>query len=495
MLQAFLPLPALYALYFLGARKTWARKIVHLAVTTIVLLSVSLSWVVAVDLTPTDQQPYVGSSSTNSALELAIGYNGLQRLLGGLFGAGRGRGAGAPAQVAPPTNADGQPLTAPDRAMPPSALGDLPPAGGTFPAPAGGQRPGGVTGGMFGGEIGAAGVFRLFTQPLDNEIGWLLPFGLFSLGLLLIARPRLPLSTDHQGALLWGGWLVTAIVFFSAAGFFHAYYLAMLAPPLGALVGMGVTRLWRLFERRKLLASLLLVVAAGGTLALQLMIASGYTDALAWAVIPVIVLAAAAVLLLLSRITTKSRRLPAVGFACVVIALVTVPAIWSGMTALAVSTNMVLPAAYAGEMARPTDLASLPATAGPMGATAARRIGGFGDDGLDNTLLEFLQANTQGMHYMLAVGSSNQGAPYVLATGRGVLYMGGFSGQDPVIDAAGLQALVDAGELRYVLVGSGVGGMRSQIDGNAGIATWLAANYTIVRNVSTFGGSLYDCGG
>ena len=46
--------------------------------------------VFAVDLTPEDSRPYVGGSKTNSALELALGYNGIQRLTewAGRFGGG-----------------------------------------------------------------------------------------------------------------------------------------------------------------------------------------------------------------------------------------------------------------------------------------------------------------------------------------------------------------------------------------------------------------------
>jgi 4-amino-4-deoxy-L-arabinose transferase-like glycosyltransferase len=48
MMQAFLPVPAFYALYFLGAKVGWKRKLGQLALTTVVLLAVSLSWAVAV---------------------------------------------------------------------------------------------------------------------------------------------------------------------------------------------------------------------------------------------------------------------------------------------------------------------------------------------------------------------------------------------------------------------------------------------------------------
>src|SRR5215204_862823 len=56
-LQAFLVLPAFYLLYLLAARTPWRRRFLHLAAATAVLITVSLSWVVAVDLTPSDQRP------------------------------------------------------------------------------------------------------------------------------------------------------------------------------------------------------------------------------------------------------------------------------------------------------------------------------------------------------------------------------------------------------------------------------------------------------
>ncbi len=94
MLEAYLVVPALGLMYLLGARTRWYKRLGHLALAAVVLLVVSLSWAVAVDLTPASARPYVGSSGNNSELNLALGYNGLQRLTGGLFG--RGGGGGAP---------------------------------------------------------------------------------------------------------------------------------------------------------------------------------------------------------------------------------------------------------------------------------------------------------------------------------------------------------------------------------------------------------------
>jgi len=473
MLQAFLPVPAFYALYFLGAKIGWRRKIIHLTAATAVLMSVSFAWIIAVDLTPADQRPYVGSSDSNSALELAIGYNGLQRLLGRMGG-----GSAAAAD-------DG----ARDGAMTPPA-GRTPP-NGAIPPSDGGVRPDdgaqGVPGGTQpGSEIGSAGVFRLFSQPLDNEIGCVLPFGLFSAGLLVIAsRPRLPLSTAHMGAVLFGGWLVTEIVFFSAAGFFHAYYLAMITPPLAALVGIGVMRLWKLRESHHLLAIALLIAAAGATLAYQISIAAGYTPNLTWGIIPAAALVIGAAILLAARFIPRVSRFAVAGLVLVVIAMTAVPTVWAGLTTLNSGSNIALPAAYAGNSGANSQRAALAAS-----------NGGLGRETVSQTLIDYLQANTEGMRYMMAVGSSMQGAQVVLETGRGVLYMGGFNGSDSVVDAESLQALVDAGELRYVL-SSGGGNMPRGMNGGAvdtNISAWLTESCTVVTDVTTTG-TLYDCAG
>src|ERR687887_1818389 len=91
MLEAYLVVPAFGLLYLVAAPHRWTTRSWHVGVATLVLLVVSFSWAVAVDLTSANARPYVGSSGTNSAVNLALGYNGLQRLTGHLrlFAGGR----------------------------------------------------------------------------------------------------------------------------------------------------------------------------------------------------------------------------------------------------------------------------------------------------------------------------------------------------------------------------------------------------------------------
>ncbi len=466
MLQAYLPLPALYALYFFGSREGWGRKLAHLALATVLLLAVSFSWAVAVDLTPPDQRPYIGSSGDNTAMSLIFGYNGLLRV----FNRGMGSGARAGPSPVVPGNSP-VPPTGPPPGAPPFPQGAPPP--GARPQVGRGTTP-------FGHETGNPGLFRFFTAPLSKQMSWLLPFALVGLALSPFGRRvRLPLEWGmHRALVLWGGWLVIGLLFFSAvSGIFHAYYTIMLAPALGAVVGMGTAWFWDRMQERPW-AGGILVAAAAGTLAYQAFAFRQYGESPG-------VLALAASLLLVGGLLLVPAQTRRVAVALILAAMLVAPAYWTGMT-VATGADQNLPSAYPG--ARPFR----PGPGGRPGAGAPPGAGGANAD-----LVAYLQANTQDVEYLVAVPSAQTGAPLVLATGRPVLYMGGFSGQDRVVTAEDLQEMVAEGRLRYVLDG----GMGSRQD----VAAWRQASCTVVPEFSLAGGAgpggwtdqgavLYRCG-
>jgi 4-amino-4-deoxy-L-arabinose transferase-like glycosyltransferase len=511
MMQAFLPLPAFYALYFLGSREDWLRKLFHLGLATLVLLAVSLSWAVAVDLTPADERPYIGSSGDNTVMGLILGHNGASRLFGGFFGRGSDQpagqapaaanqplpggvpgGSGAAAQAGPNQGAnagrapqeaitacvnlssgeacsfvmpfgavhgtcivppDQNQLTCAPRGMIPrygqGAPGGQPPAGG----------PNDQGGTPFSGETGSPGIFRFFTQPLSKQMSWLLPFALVGMATAAFgASMRLPLvSGVHKALVLWGGWLLTCLVFFSTiSGIFHAYYAIMLVPALAAMVGTGFTLFWN-SGSRGMWSAVFLAAAAAATLAFQAYASLQYEENWLWTAAAGLLFAAGTLML------AVQRRL-----ACLAIlaAMLVIPAYWTVMTILS-DANMNLPTAYVGANVQ----------AGPGGMDRARQQGGGQPSRVNQQLLDYLLANTREVKYLVAVPSSQQGAPLVLASGRPVLYMGGFSGGDQVIDAEGLADMVANGELRFVLSGGERGGKQD-------IAAWLNSSCSIVPQFS-----------
>src|SRR5205823_9144456 len=276
MLEAYLVVPAYGLLYLLAAPHSLRKRIGNLALAGVLLLAVSLSWVVAVDLTPASQRPYVGSTQDNSELSLALGYNGIQRLLGGSFGGfGRGSSANRFPNGAPPSGNTGRNGTSSTPGTPPHfGNGGSTNAGGIR---AGQQPPSGGSGGAGGlFDIGTPGPLRLFTQPLAGQIAWLLPFAL--LGAVALAwqrRPRLQSDRKQQSLLLWGTWLLTMGIFFSVASFFHQYYMTVMAPAIAALFGIGVVTMWQNY-RRGGWRGWLLPIALVATVAEQVYILSQY---------------------------------------------------------------------------------------------------------------------------------------------------------------------------------------------------------------------------
>ena len=457
MLQAYLPVPAFIAFYFLGSPEHVWRKFANLALAGIVLLAVSFSWAIAVDLTPADQRPFVGSSGNNSVMSLITGYNGTQRLLG-MGGRGNLLATlfGGNQNSSRPVDAPGQPpqgfQTQPDR-QPPQTFQQRddrqPPQGMNVPQGAPPDDGPGGGGGMF--NTGQPGAARLFNTPLSKETSWLLPFGLFSMVLLLFrSRLQWALSTRHQAVVLWGGWLVTVGIFFSVAGFFHEYYLVMLAPALAALVGIGVAELWQMREKHAWLALGLFIVASLATLYVQFTTANAYVKNAWWWSI-VVALSLAGIVMWIPGLTRRFKFIAPIGLACLLGALMLTPGIWSGLTVFNASGNQSLPAAYDGRSSGPAN----------RGGTQT-----------NHTLLNFLQTNTQGIKYLVAVPSSMQGADYVLATGRPVLYLGGFNGQDRVVTLDKLAQMVANNELRYIYYDVRGGGGPN--GGQPDIANWVA---------------------
>ncbi|MGV2516430.1 UNVERIFIED_CONTAM: mannosyltransferase, partial [Bacillus subtilis] len=89
LMQAFMVLPAFVLFYLIATRISLKKKIGALILSLVLLTGLSLSWAVVVDSTSSSSRPYVGSSQTNSVLELAFGYNGTERLLGQTTGIAR----------------------------------------------------------------------------------------------------------------------------------------------------------------------------------------------------------------------------------------------------------------------------------------------------------------------------------------------------------------------------------------------------------------------
>ncbi len=492
MMQAFLPLPAFYALYFFGSKEGWLRKIFNLGIATILLIAVSLSWAVVVDLVPADQRPYIGSSGDNTVMGLIFGHNGISRLEGGGGPNGDGPQNGTPpsAPIAgiypnqgtqpqqsprqgPPQEAvdacasstqgavcsftlpnhtiDGTCVTPPNLDVLACAPAGMIPQNGQIPIGGPNDGQGGTP---FSNETGAPGVFRFFTTPLSKQMSWLLPFALISVLLALFgSRIQLPIESGvHKALVLWGGWLITCVVFFSmVSGIFHSYYAIMLAPPLGAMVGIGFAQLWSWSADKKWIG-IMLSLSAALTIGFQYFASYQYGEFSWW-------MLGSGILLGLGILLMVVRKRAA--YVTILAAMMIIPMYWTVMT-VAADSNINLPTAYTGGNQQ----------AGADGQNRPRPQSSANEE-----MLAYLQTNTADVEYLLAVPSSQNGATMVIATGRPVLYMGGFGGQDDVVSAEDLSAMAANGELRYILYGGDRGGKED-------IASWLKTSCSVVPEFS-----------
>ncbi|MFQ5472164.1 MAG: glycosyltransferase family 39 protein [Dehalococcoidia bacterium] len=481
MIQAFAPLPAFYAVYLLAAPHIWWKRLVHLAAATVVLVVVSLSWAVAVDLTPPEDRPYVGSSEDNTVMELITGHNGISRLISTRGSPPSGADGPRVGDDAPPAFDRGLPPR-PDGGPPPQFRDGPPPDGGLPPdgvPPAGGQPPADGPAGAsnpFSFEVGEPGVLRLFTEPLVTEAGWLLPLALLAIPLVLSRlRWRWPLTDKHVAIVLWAGWLLPSLVYFSfTTGIFHAYYLIMLGPPIAALAGAAAWALRRTWQEQPWLGGALLVLLTGATIGFQVIALQKYPDYAGWVTAAAAILWVAGVGLLVLRPRSWLRI---AGPSLLFLSLLAAPLVWSGATAADADPETSLPHSSpdAGQQARPS-----------------------ASDGLTPTqqaTVDYLVANTDPNSYLVATLNAREAATYILETGRPVLTFGGFSGSDNVVDVDRLAQMIYDGELRFVLAGADMARSKPDID------RWIEANCALVTLALADGqdvpagnqSTLYDC--
>ena len=534
MLQAYMILPAFYIFYLLAFQAKWRKKILLLIGSTAILAVVSLSWAVTVDSIPESQRPYIGSSETNSVLELAFGYNGLSRLTGQQ---NRTAGAGMP-DMADDRNRDDASAAAsasdPSVNTVPSgnpsndgATGEMGGMNG-MNFPQGGQMPngrnfgggnGGGMGGMFG--TGEKGVLRLFQTELSGQASWLLPAVLLGCIALFAGLRRRNITMKHKEAAFWLIWLLPVAAFFSVAGFFHQYYLIMLAPPVAALTGAGFVAMWQAYRERNGWQAWLLPLAVLLTTNFGWYIMQVYDDTIGagWSISEFIagILITLILIVMLNRSHPWKQGIIVAGFMVMLIG----PVYWA-FTPITYGGNSMIPAAGPtgsngmfggmgmamgdrqgnrnGDMNPPnaasdTD-SSFPGASnsgstsdnsgtGTPPASGGNIFGGGGrgaaggpgnrNEEVDTTTLNYLREHNTGETYLFATTDYNQAAPYIIDENEAVITLGGFSGSDPVYTTEELEELVKSGQVKYFMVG-GMGGR----GGNSDISSWIMEHGTEV---------------
>ncbi len=485
MLEAWLVVPAFAVTYLLAAPRSVPRRLGHLAAAAVVLVAVSLSWAVAVQLTPADLRPFVGGSTTNSAIELAFDYNGLERLNGGI----------------------------------------------AFP------------------DTGSPGILRLFQDVLAGQLSWLIPLGLIGLAAVFIrggwrAAVRRVAGLDRSASFdrrapalaMWIGWFLTAAIFFSVARFWHPYYLVVLAPSVAALAGIGGAALWQRYAGGGV-RGWLLPIAVAVTAVVQLVILRPFgagADPVR-VLLAVFGLGAAGALVCVqlarsvgrvvrtrragvgeaglessaataadpdgmagvprprhNRLTGMTRVMTAAGIGALLVA----PAAWSAYTAThpvegalpsggpPVTTSGAFPFGLFGGSGGPggpggagSPPPEQPAGFPGFGTLGGRPFGNFVILGMDSPLAGYLAEHRGSERWILVTLTATEAAPLIIGGGLPVMAIGGFTGSDRAIDVGRFAALVATHQVRYVL-----GGPTFNVGGSGAVMRWAQEHCAVAKD-------------
>jgi 4-amino-4-deoxy-L-arabinose transferase-like glycosyltransferase len=456
MMQAFLVVPGFAFVYLVAAPVAARRRVSQLLAGGAAMLASAGWWVAIVALWPASSRPMIDGSSSNSILNLIVGYNGFGRLTGSGSGVGGGGGGG----------------------------------GGNF--------------------SGTTGVLRLLNDVMGGQASWLLPAALLVLVAGLAWRLRSPRTDRTRAAImLWGGWLVvTGLVFSLSAGIIHTYYTVALAPAIAALVAIGATLAWR--HRRRFEARALLALGVGIT-AVWSIVLLGRTPSWEPWLTPVVAAAGAvacAGLLLPTRIT---RRVTVATAVIALVACLAGPVAYSAQTIASAHTGSTPSAGpstagvggpgggggfVGGSVARESFHGGFPGGGAPTGerpSVFARTGGGAGNGGVvGSALVAALKSGASGYRWAAATSGSQSAASLELATGGvPVMAIGGFSGQGGNLSLAQFEAYVKAGDIHYYIAsgsgfgGGGPGGGSSTSE----ITSWVKAHY---RSETIGGETVYD---
>ena len=381
---------------------------------------------------------------------------------------------------------------------------------------------------------------------MGGQISWLIPAALIALAVGLWMR-RTTARTDmlRAGLIVWGGWLVlTGLILSYASGIIHSYYTVVLAPAIGALLGMVLPQLWNRRDRvwsRAVVAAMLAATVGWAFVLLER--TPNWLPWLRWTVL-VTGLTAAIVLFVSGWIGRWTRNQFAVGTLVAVATLAALggPFAYTVATAAQPHTGPIVsagPTAAGGAMGGPGggqgggpndglgggpgngqappsmggQPPQLPAGSTSQNATGAvpsgtraggpSGAGGFAPGGaqsgapggglggtttVDTALVSLLQQAASSHRWAAAMTSASNAASYQLASSAAIMAIGGFNGTDQSMTLADFEQYVTSGQVAYYIAGGGFANSANQGVASE-IATWVQQHYT----ASTVGGTTtYD---
>lgn len=450
-LQAYMIVPAVYLTYLVFSNEKILKRIVSCFISIVVLIVISFSWVILVDFTPAQNRPYVGSSGTNSELNLTLGNNGMGRLIGGDYKKSNNNTN----QNNPPDNqqstTDGKNKPRPSDKNSGKQQPNADNSQNNNPSGQNGnqnQQQNSSNTRPSGGESGPTSAFRLYILNNAGQISWfLLPAFLFSLiFILLVIKKRLKQEPKHISLFYFSMCFLPMLIYFSFSnGVVHRYYLAMLAFPIAALIGIGFSYIEEYKKYSKLVLPILFLLTAS----VQIYIQSLYQGWLDWLLPFSAVLFVIVLIILIINITVDIKK---IFIPILMSVLLIMPCIWS-LTPIIYGNNAQLPIA---------------------GPELVKQGDAFDRHPDLTKLIAYLKENKGDATYIAAVPSAmSMGAELILQSKEPVMVLGGFNGGDNPLSVDEFQKMVADGKVKYAILSNDQAGNDFK---QTPILNWIAQN-------------------
>lgn len=421
MLQAYMVVPAFAITYLIFAKQNFLKKLLTDIITIIIMLAVSLSWSIIVELYPASDRPYIDSTSNNSIFELIVGHNGTERILG--------------------RNNDNKDIYNSKYSKNNNVPKDVSGNNDTLKIPNSKSNNKGSSSSPNDDYIGTASPVRLWITSIYGQISWLT---LMAIASIIVCTKKIKIKTSQMKDILFIFWEIcffTMFIFFSFAGFYHRYYLSMMAPSISILCGIGIPKMITKFKSKSSWKQFVLPVAFILTMILEINHIIKY-DQLPSIIKPIVFSSTfICILFMLLHYIKKDKFMYGTHIISITlfISILTAPFYWS-----------LTPIIYVPSLVKPS--------AGPdIGTSDSKHINATMDGNIMSTdenfaLQQYLLSHYKEGSFLVVATRSNDIAKLIINTGLPAYAYGGFLGTDNSLTLDKLKEYVQDGKITYFLV-------------------------------------------
>lgn len=431
MLQAYMYMPALCITYLIFAKGRFVKKLFNGIIASIIMLCISFSWAILVDLYPSHNRPYVGSSDSNSVMELIVDHNGLERIYGSniknssphtndknsTLNNGPNSKSNNHATTNKPNHFNNNNINPPKNNTQPNSLGNNPSNKNS-----GGGRD----------SISDPSPFRLWSNELYGQISWLIIFCIFTIISCIKKFTKKDLSIENSELAFWTLNFFTMFIFFSFAGYFHRYYLCMFAPSISALFGIGFVKMLNDFKHNNSLKSFLLPLAFFCTNMIQLRYINNYSILTEILFLFCSALSLIALIPIFINYLKSNKYCMVFGTLFLMSALIICPLYWATTPVKYVPSNFVKP--YAGP------------------ELASDNSNNKNHSSYNTSLQDYLVKNYKQGSFLVVSRSTSDVDSFIINTGLPAYAYGGFSGSDKSLTLDKLKEYVSEGKITYFFI-------------------------------------------